>query len=78
MRSSIADIGRVETALAVRAGDPPASAEDAASLRAVLLATDAIFVPDTKASTAGIHVARVLAQLDIADAVRQASLHASG
>ncbi|MCC8952033.1 substrate-binding domain-containing protein [Bradyrhizobium sp. Pear77] len=69
LRSSIADIGRVETALAVRASDPPARADDAASLRAVLLAADAIFVPDTKASTAGIHVAKVLAQLDIADAV---------
>ncbi len=69
LRSSIADIGRVETALAVRAGDPPACAADAASLRAVLLDADAIFVPDTKASTAGIHVAKVLAQLDIADVV---------
>jgi len=69
LRSSIADIGRVETTLAVRAGDPPACADDAASLRAVLLTADAIFVPDTKASTAGIHVAKVLAQLDIADVV---------
>ncbi|MGY3691413.1 molybdate transport system substrate-binding protein [Bradyrhizobium sp. USDA 3240] len=69
LRSSIADIGRVETALAVRTGDPPASAEDVASLRAALLDADAIFVPDTKASTAGIHVAKLLAQLDIADAV---------
>ena len=34
-----------------------------------LLAADAIFVPDTKASTAGIHVAKVLAQLGIADEV---------
>ena len=42
---------------------------DAASLRAALLAADAIFVPDTKASTAGIHVAKVLQQLGIADAV---------
>ncbi|MDH2382242.1 substrate-binding domain-containing protein [Bradyrhizobium sp. CER78] len=69
LRNSIADIGRVETALAVRAGDPPARAEDAASLRTMLLAADAIFVPDTKASTAGIHVAKVLAQLDIIDVV---------
>lgn len=69
LRSSIADIGRVETALAVRAGDRLVSAADAATLHAVLLAADAIFVPDTKASTAGIHVAKVLAQLDIADAV---------
>ncbi|MTV14156.1 MULTISPECIES: substrate-binding domain-containing protein [Bradyrhizobium] len=69
LRSSITDIGRVETALAVRAGDPSVSADDAASLRAALLAADAIFVPDTKASTAGIHVAKVLTQLDIADVV---------
>ncbi|WOH79552.1 substrate-binding domain-containing protein [Bradyrhizobium sp. BEA-2-5] len=69
LRSSITDLGRVETALAVRAGDPSVSADDAASLRAALLAADAIFVPDTKASTAGIHVAKVLAQLDIADVV---------
>ncbi|PDT74341.1 substrate-binding domain-containing protein [Bradyrhizobium sp. C9] len=69
LRNSITDIGCVETALAVRAGDPPASAADAASLRAVLLAADAIFVPDTTAATAGIHVAKVLAQLDLANVV---------
>ncbi|KRR23737.1 molybdate ABC transporter substrate-binding protein [Bradyrhizobium retamae] len=63
----IADVGLVETALAVRAGDSPAVAKDAAGLREVFLASDAIFVPDTKASTAGIHVANVLRQLDIAD-----------
>jgi molybdate transport system substrate-binding protein len=67
--SSIKDIGLVETALAVRAGDPPVTAGDAAALRACLLASDAIFVPDTKVSTAGIHVAKVLAQLGIADEV---------
>jgi molybdate transport system substrate-binding protein len=38
-------------------------------LRVALLAADAIFVPDTKASTAGIHVAKVLQQLGIADEV---------
>jgi molybdate transport system substrate-binding protein len=67
--SSIADVGLVETAVAVRAGDPKVSVGDAASLRAALLAADAIFVPDTKASTAGIHVAKMLAQLGIAEAV---------
>jgi molybdate transport system substrate-binding protein len=66
---SIADIGLVETAVAIRAGDPPASVDDAAGLRDTLLAADAIFVPDTKASTAGIHVAKVLRQLGIADEV---------
>ena len=67
--ASIRNIGLVETALAVRAGDPPVSAKDAAALRSTLLAADAIFVPDTKLSTAGIHVAKVLAQLGIADEV---------
>ena len=67
--SSMADIGLVETALAVRAGDPQVTAKDATSLREVLLASDAIYVPDTKASTAGIHVAKVLEQIGVADQV---------
>ena len=67
--STIADVGLVETALAVRASDPKVTARDQAGLRDALLASDAIFVPDTKASTAGIHVAKVLAQLGIADEV---------
>jgi molybdate transport system substrate-binding protein len=67
--ASIADIGLVETALAVRTRDPLVTARDAEALRAAFLAADAIFVPDTKASTAGIHVAKVLAQLGIIDTV---------
>ena len=67
--ASIAEIGLVETALAVRASDPQVGVKDGASLRAALLAADAIFVPDTKVSTAGIHVAKVLQQLGIADEV---------
>jgi molybdate transport system substrate-binding protein len=67
--ASMADVGLVETALAVRSGDPPVTASDAAALRDALLASDAIFVPDTKASTAGIHVADVLDRLGIADVV---------
>jgi molybdate transport system substrate-binding protein len=67
--ASISDIGLVETAIAVRAGDPKVAVNDAAALRAAFLAADAIFVPDTKASTAGIHVAKVLQQLGIADQV---------
>jgi len=67
--ASARDVGRVETALAVRESDRLVSAPDAESLRAVFLAADAIFLPDTRASTAGIHVARVLAQLGIDDEV---------
>jgi molybdate transport system substrate-binding protein len=67
--SSIADVGVVETALAVRSGDPKVSVGNADDLRKVLVAADAIFAPDTKTSTAGIHVAKVLQQLGIADEV---------
>jgi molybdate transport system substrate-binding protein len=66
---SVADIGFVETAVAIRAGDPSLSVGDTAALRKAFLAADAIFVPDTKVSTAGIHIAKVLQQLGIADEV---------
>jgi molybdate transport system substrate-binding protein len=76
---SIADVGLVETAMAVRAGDPLVSADDAASLRAALRGADAIFLPDTTKSTAGIHVARVLQQLGIADEVTaRLQIHPNG
>ena len=64
--TSIADIGQVETAIAVRAGDPTVAISDAATLRDALLAADGIFIPDTRTSTAGTHVAKILQQLGIA------------
>ena len=67
--ATIADVGLVETALAVRTDDSRADVRDAADLRRTLLESDAIFVPDTKASTAGIHVANVLQKLGVADEV---------
>jgi len=77
--SSMKDIGSVETALAVRADRPGVSAPDRASLREALLAADAIFVPDIKTSTAGIHVAKVLEMLGIADAVAgRLQIHPNG
>jgi molybdate transport system substrate-binding protein len=63
---SITDVGLVETALAVRSRDPKVNVTGTDTLRAAFLASDAIFVPDTKASTAGIHVAKVLDRLGIA------------
>ena len=63
--SSIADLGRVETALAVRSRDAKAIVRTEADLREVLRSADAIYVPDTKASTAGQHVAKLLDQLGI-------------
>jgi molybdate transport system substrate-binding protein len=67
--ASVADIGLVETAIAIRAGDQPVSVRNTVELRKAFLAADAIFVPDTRASTAGIHVAKVVQQLGIADDV---------
>ncbi len=67
--SSIKDVGLVETAIAVRPRDPKIAVNNADELRGALLASDEIYVPDIKASTAGIHVAKVLAQLGIADEV---------
>jgi molybdate transport system substrate-binding protein len=67
--ASIRDVGVVETALAVRSSDPQISAPDQESLRKALLAADAIYLPDTRTSTAGIHVAKVLALLGITGAV---------
>jgi molybdate transport system substrate-binding protein len=64
--SSLANVGRVETALAVRSRDPRVAVKTEADLREVLRSADAIYVPDTKASTAGQHFAKVLDQLGIA------------
>ena len=70
--ASIAAIGTVETAVAVRSGDAVPAIGDENGLRVALLASDAIFVPDTVASTAGIHVAKILRQLGIDGQVKQA------
>ena len=66
---SARDVGDVATGVAVRAGDPAPRVGDLDALRAALLGADAIFVPDLVQSTAGLHVARVLASLGIADEV---------
>jgi molybdate transport system substrate-binding protein len=77
--SSIKDVGLVETALAVRARDSMITVNNAGDLRGALLASDEIYVPDTKASTAGIHVAKVLAQLGISDEVAsRLKIHPNG
>lgn len=73
------NVGAVQTALAVRSNDALVAATDQAALRAALLASDAIYVPDTAASTAGIHVAKVLAQLGIAHEVAgRMKIHPNG
>ena len=66
---SSADVGVVRTAIAVRGGDASPPVGDADSLRATLLAADAIYFPDPKLATAGIHFAKVLDRLGIGEAV---------
>ena len=66
---SAVDIGVVRTGVAVRVGDPRPPIGDASALRATLLAADAIYFPDPKLATAGIHFAKVLDALGIAGVV---------
>lgn len=64
--ASVRDIGAVETAVAVRAADARPEVGSAAALREALLAADEIHFPDPQQATAGIHFAKVLADLGIA------------
>jgi molybdate transport system substrate-binding protein len=66
---SAKDIGAVQTAIAVRSGDPAPTVGSAAELRAALLASDAVHLPDPEQSTAGIHFAKVLRDPGIRDAL---------
>jgi molybdate transport system substrate-binding protein len=66
---SAVDVGVVRTGLAVRAGEPEPAIGDPADLRRALLAADAIYFPDPKLATAGIHFAKVLGALGIAGEV---------
>lgn len=68
---SSADVGAVETGIAVRSGDEPAAVGTGAALRAALLAADEIYMPDPQQATAGIHFAGVLRSLEIWDAVEK-------
>jgi molybdate transport system substrate-binding protein len=62
-------LGTVRTGIAVRNGDPLPDIADRAALRAALLAAQEIYVSDVQRSTAGIHFANVLRQLEIFDQV---------
>ena len=60
-----ADLGRVRTGIAVRAGAPRPDITNAERLRESLLAADALYFPDPQRATAGIHFVNVLKQLGI-------------
>jgi molybdate transport system substrate-binding protein len=64
-----ADVGIVETAIAIRSGDEPVTVGDGARLKAALLRADEIYIPDPQLATAGIHFANVLRSLGIWDEV---------
>lgn len=68
--TSVRDVGRVETSVAVRKDDPAPDVRSAEALRAALLAAEEIYYPDPALATAGIHFAKVLSQLGIADEVK--------
>jgi molybdate transport system substrate-binding protein len=62
-----APIGRVRTGVAARAGEPLPRIDSSAALATALRAAPAIYLPDIEQSTAGRHIALVLARLGIAD-----------
>lgn len=66
---TVAPLGRVRTAIAVRERDaiPDISSGDA--LRKVVLAAATVYVPDAERSTAGIHFVKVLHALGIYETV---------
>ncbi len=59
------DIGAVPTSVAVRKGNPLPLVGNPELLKQALLEADELFVPDTKQSTAGIHIAGMLKMLGI-------------
>lgn len=67
--SSVADLGRVRTGVAVPHGAPSPAVADEAQLRSALQAASAIYIPDPVRSTAGIHCMKVLAALGLVDEV---------
>jgi len=67
--SSMTDVARVATAVAVRAGDPAPAIGDGTQLAAALEAADEIHFPDPAQATAGIHFAKVMRELGVWDRV---------
>lgn len=65
-------LGRVRTAIAVRAGEPAPRVDTPEALKAALLAARGIYFPDPLKATAGIHFMSVLQRLGIAERVAPA------
>jgi molybdate transport system substrate-binding protein len=67
--SSVTDVAKVATAVAVRQGDALPDVSTAEALRAALARADEIHFPDPAQATAGIHFAGVIRKLGLTDAV---------
>lgn len=67
--ATLTPVGGVETAVAVRNGDRAPVFTDGEGLRAALLASDAIYMPDAEQSTAGVHFAQAMRRLGVLDDV---------
>jgi molybdate transport system substrate-binding protein len=65
LTDTAADLGIVRTAIAVRKGASLPDVGDEATLRAAILAADALYFPDPEKATAGIHFVKVLVALGI-------------
>lgn len=66
---SLVDLGSVDTAVAVKAGDPVPAVATAADLVSAFRQACAIYIPDPVHATAGQHVALVLDRLGLREAV---------
>ena len=66
---SVARLGTVRTAIAVREGDALPDIATGDALRRLMLASAAIYVPDSERATAGIHFVKVLRALRILESV---------
>lgn len=62
---SVADVGRVATAIGVLASQGAPDISDEAALRQALLAADAVYFPDPTRATAGIHFMKVIETLGV-------------
>lgn len=66
---SVADVGLVQTGVAVRRDDPQPDVSTAQALAAALREADEIYLPDPVQATAGVHFARVIDALGLAGQV---------
>ena len=66
---SAVNIGSVQTSIALRIGDVAPQLETSNDLRAALLNSDEIYIPDNKNATAGIHFIRIAENLGIRETI---------